>query len=129
MNTTYITIDGDDIGQKISACYFRNDSEALLDLNRSIENIVAHIATLLEDQGYVVIFSAADGVTAFSTSPILSNAELYGEISKIGGKQLTFSAGVGATLREAYIALLTSKSNGKAQLTAYSELDKICSEY
>lgn len=124
----YITIDGDDIGQKISACYFRNDSQALLNLNKSVESIIQKVAHFLAGQGFEVIFSAADGVAAYSNSPIHSNETLYLEISRIGGRQLTFSVGVGSTLRESYIALLVSKSNGKARLTTYSELDLPCSE-
>lgn len=118
----FITIDGDDIGQKIAACYFRNDSQALLELNRSVETIIKDVAHYLENQGFKIIFSAADGVAAYSESFANSNEMLYREISKIAGESLTLSVGVGDTLRESYIALMASKSNGKAQLTAYRDL-------
>lgn len=124
----YITIDGDDIGQKISACYFRNDSDALFNLNKLVAGIVTDIAQFLSEQGYEIIFSAADGVAAYSSSCTSSGEMLYREISKFGGKELTFSVGVGDSLREAYIALLASKSNGKARLTTYRDLDQPCSE-
>jgi hypothetical protein len=31
----YITIDGDDVGQKIVCCYFNNDAESLANLTKS----------------------------------------------------------------------------------------------
>ena len=44
------------------------------------------------------------------------------KLKQLAAKALTFSAGVGQSLREAYIALLAAKSNGKACLYNFSEM-------
>jgi hypothetical protein len=77
----------------------------------------------MADSGYTVIFCAADGVVAYNADADTSGAaEVYASIRAIGGEELTFSAGVGVSLRDAYVALLSAKSNGKARLCIFSEL-------
>ncbi len=81
------------------------------------------IESLLTSNGFEVIFCAADGVVAYKMDANdASVAKIYASIQTVTGSDLTFSAGVGRSLREAYIALLTAKSNGKARLCTFSEL-------
>lgn len=88
-----------------------------------IHERVTRIERLLTSAGFTVIFCAADGVVAHKTeSDEASVADLYASIRAIGGGDLTFSAGVGQSLREAYVALLAAKSNGKARICTFSEL-------
>lgn len=117
----YISIDGDDIGRKITACYLSNDEDKLHLISRQIEESTLKIATLLELEGFDVIFRAADGVVA-RTNCDCDFEELFLVIGSCTTKEITFSAGVGSTLREAYVALLSSKSNGKNQLSRFSAL-------
>lgn len=118
----YITIDGDDIGQKIQACYLNNDSNALSKLNNFIQNRVKYIAEFLREEGFTIIFCAADGVAAWIESYANPDNYLYEGIGDRSGGQVTFSAGVGEDLRESYVALLAAKSNGKARLCNYRDL-------
>lgn len=117
----YISIDGDDIGRKITSCYLSNDEGKLNLISQQIEESTLKIATLLELNGFYVIFRAADGVVA-RTNIDCNFEELFLMISSCPTHGITFSAGVGSSLREAYIALINSKSNGKNQLSNFSAL-------
>ncbi|GLS72337.1 mCpol domain-containing protein [Methylobacterium tardum] len=118
----FITVDGDDIGQKISACYLNNDVESLSLLNEFVQSIVRKIADYLQSEGFKIIFCAADGVAGFIDLPDLDLARIYNRISNFSERQLTFSAGVGANLRESYFALSFAKSNGKARICQFKDL-------
>ncbi|WP_429213961.1 mCpol domain-containing protein [Metapseudomonas resinovorans] len=117
----YISIDGDDIGRKITSCYLSNDESKLHLISRQIEDSTLKIATLLESKGFNVIFRAADGVVAKINSDC-NFEELFLAISSCSINGITFSAGVGSSLREAYVALLNSKSNGKNKLSNFNTL-------
>lgn len=117
----YISIDGDDVGRKITSCYIGNDEEKLNMLSKQIEVSTIRIANLLESKGFYVIFRAADGVVA-RTNSSCDFEDLFLMISSCFTNEITFSAGVGSSLREAYVALLNSKSNGKNQLSNFDAL-------
>ncbi|WP_458379274.1 mCpol domain-containing protein [Pseudomonas chlororaphis] len=117
----YISIDGDDIGRKITSCYLSNDVGKLKLISRQIEESTLKIAALLESKGFDVIFRAADGVVA-RTNTDCNFEELFFVISSCPTNEITFSAGVGSSLREAYVALINSKSNGKNQISNFSAL-------
>jgi hypothetical protein len=118
----FVTVDGDNVGQSITACYLRNDAKALTEINGLVAAKTREIADFLRLLGFSVLFCAADGVTAVSESSDATDEVLFAGIVKIAGEQLTFSAGVGATLRESYVALLSAKSNGKARLHNYRDM-------
>lgn len=119
---TYITIDGDDVGRQITAMYLRNDPISLSAFATMVQGKAEEIANMLRTEGFTVIFCAADGVVGHSENPLSSGSHMYQLIQSIGGGDLTFSAGVGGSLREAYVALLAAKSNGKARLVNFTEL-------
>ncbi|MCY1030676.1 mCpol domain-containing protein [Corallococcus sp. BB11-1] len=110
---TYISIDGDDIGRKITACYIENDEQKLSNLSNLLSVAVRKITKLLQAEGFSVIFSAADGVVGFSDKPSIDFPALHKKIQSIAPLGITFSAGVGRSLREAYLALTYAKSSGK----------------
>ncbi|MBU1308332.1 MAG: mCpol domain-containing protein [Gammaproteobacteria bacterium] len=118
----YISIDGDDIGRKITSCYLSNDHLRLAELSQSLQDSTKAISTLLQEHGFDIIFCAADGVVASTESAIDLNS-IFTEIRNISPDGLTFSAGSGENLRECYIALMSAKSNGKNCLHDYSKID------
>ncbi|MCS0589033.1 mCpol domain-containing protein [Massilia norwichensis] len=118
----FITIDGDDVGQKITSSYLRNDLASLLKINEIVNEKTNLIARFLESQGFVVIFCAADGVAGYTEKNELDQSFLYEKICDIGGKEITFSVGLGNDLREAYIALLSAKSDGKNRLHNFQDI-------
>lgn len=120
----YISIDGDDIGRKITSYYLSNDSENLSKLSSELKISTEKIAFQLQSIGFSVLFCAADGVVA-STKLENDFNNLFDSISKLAPNGITFSAGVGSSPREAYIALISAKSNGKNCLHQYSDLDSL----
>ncbi|MGR5154688.1 mCpol domain-containing protein [Photobacterium swingsii] len=115
----YITIDGDDVGRKITASYLRNDVAGLKQLSFELEAATKKIANLLTRHGFSLIFCAADGVVA-SSEHEHDFLEIFSQIQEISPNTISFSAGVGSSLKDAYIALLDAKSNGKNRLCNYS---------
>ena len=118
----FITVDGDDIGQKISACYLNNDIDSLSSLNDFVQNTVKKIATYLHSVDFKVIFCAADGVAAYTDTSDTDLTQIYEQISSFSAGRLTFSAGVGVSLRESYFALLFAKCNGKARICDFRDM-------
>ncbi len=122
MPRRFVTIDGDDIGQRITSCYLTNDQLALTKTNELVSNTTKAIADFLGSNGFEVLFCAADGVAASTESIVPDDKNLYDAICMLAGHDLSFSVGVGTTLREAYVALLSAKSSGKAQIKNYKEI-------
>lgn len=119
----YIVIDGDDVGRMIAACYFDNNIMRLSEVNIIIEMKINEIAEMLRREGFTILFCAADGVAAAHAHLAELNIhEIYCRTAEIGGLEITFSAGVGENIREAYVALLTAKSNGKAQMVNFRDM-------
>lgn len=120
----YISIDGDDVGRKITSCYLSNDRDGLTELSRSLHVSTNAISIKLQENGFKVIFCAADGVVA-STELEVDLKSIFSQIQAIVPKGVTFSAGAGGNLRESYIALTSAKCNGKNCLHEYSTLDAV----
>jgi hypothetical protein len=123
----FISIDGDDVGRKITSCYLSNDRNRLSELSQSLQVSTRVISIKLQEYGFDVIFCAADGVVA-STELDVDLKSIFSEIREISPKGVTFSAGTGTTLRESYIALISAKCNGKNCLHEYSALDDLSKE-
>lgn len=117
----YISIDGDDIGRKISLFYLDNDEDGLRDFSLALEEITKRISSYLLDKGFNILFCAADGVTA-SKADELSFGSIFSSIQELSTNGISFSAGVGDSLRESYVALLAAKSSGKGRIYFYSDL-------
>jgi len=118
----YLSIDGDDIGRKITSYYLSNNITDLKEFSYALKLSTNKISIYLSAMGFDILFCAADGVVASIDSEV-SYSTLFKQISKLAPEGVTFSAGVGGNLREAYIALMWAKSNGKNSLYHYSSLD------
>jgi hypothetical protein len=117
----YISIDGDDIGRKITSYYLSNNIIDLKEFSSALKISTDGISIFLSSVGFDILFCAADGVVASIDSEV-SFEKLFEEIGKLAPEEVTFSAGVGENLREAYIALMSAKSNGKNTLHYYYPL-------
>ena len=118
----FVTIDGDDIGQKITSAYLNNNVQELVRVNNLVQEKTQLIAEFLRSHGFDILFCAADGV-AGSICTEFDNEVIFAQIEKISEQEVSFSVGVGITLREAYIALLSAKSSGKGRLHDFSDMD------
>ncbi len=117
----YISIDGDDVGRKITACYISNDERKLQEISKSLEITTLSISTLLSSLGFNILFCAADGIAASIEKPIKFTS-LFEDIRSLTPEWISYSAGVGQNLREAFVALQSAKCNGKNRLCEYSEI-------
>lgn len=119
----YITVDGDDVGQKIASAYIKNDSSELVRINELVCEATIKISDFLTVHGFVILFCAADGVAGFCNEKAPSDEFIFESIKSLVGSELKFSAGVGKDLRESYVALLSAKSSGKGRLHNFEKLD------
>jgi len=117
----FITIDGDDIGRKISACYIENNLSKLKYISNSLQEYVEKISKTLVENGFTLIFAAADGISAV-TEEENSLDFIEQKIKKSISSEFTFSIGTGNSLRECYIALIQAKSTGKNKLINYKDI-------
>ncbi|EIU3494027.1 TPA: mCpol domain-containing protein [Pseudomonas aeruginosa] len=118
----YLTIDGDDIGHKITSAYLINSTTELVRINDLVQEKTRCIAEYLRKENFIIHFCAADGVAA-SIEYELDMRRIFSQIEKIAGGEITFSAGVGASLREAYVALLYAKNTGKKRLCDFRDIE------
>ncbi|MEN5023222.1 mCpol domain-containing protein [Pantoea agglomerans] len=111
----YVTIDGDDVGQKISASYLFNKVDELIEINKLVNLSTLYISKKLESYGFEIIFRAADGVAGTIHNDSIDLRTIFRDIQNIPCNDITFSMGSGSTLKDSYVALITAKSNGKNQ--------------
>lgn len=111
----YVTIDGDDVGQKISASYLFNNVDELIKINDLVNSATLKISEILVKNGFEVIFRAADGVAGRIGSDSTELSKIFNMIQRIPCGNITFSMGSGRSLKDSYVALITAKSNGKNQ--------------
>ena len=106
----YAYIDGDDIGLKIENSFMNNDEISLKLINNKVKEYIEEITKYLINNKCSIIFSGADGIIC--KSEVIEIYKILNFIRNINGN-LTFSIGVGETLRDSYLALRYAKSNGK----------------
>lgn len=111
----YVTIDGDDVGQKISASYLFNNVDELININDLVNFATLEISRILAGYGFEIIFCAADGVAGMIDNDSIDLSAIFNNIQTISCDDITFSMGSGRTLKDSYVALITAKSNGKNQ--------------
>tara|TARA_Y100000815_G_C13319915_1_gene491909 strand:- start:1226 stop:1591 length:366 start_codon:yes stop_codon:yes gene_type:complete len=117
----YLTIDADDIGRKITLHYLNNAPSELGKLSVLLEKSTLDVSNLLKETGFDVIFSAADGVAGCIDKDV-DFLTIFDSVSALSYSEFTYSAGVGSTLRESYVALMMAKSDGKNCLRFYTDL-------
>ena len=106
----YIYIDGDNIGLKIEQSFLNNREGELTEVNFQVTNAIINITSYLMTLKHEVLFSGADGI--ISKGEELDVVELLKIVREVE-PNLTFSLGIGKSLRDAYVALRYAKSNGK----------------
>ncbi|ERH64294.1 hypothetical protein N172_03675 [Pantoea dispersa EGD-AAK13] len=111
----YVTLDGDDVGQRISASYLFDNVDELIKINKLVNNATLEISKILERNGFDIIFRAADGVAGTIQNDSIDLDKIFENIQTMFGVDITFSMGSGRTLKDSYVALITAKSNGKNQ--------------
>lgn len=112
----YLSIDGDDIGNKIASKYLENDEAGLAETVHRLTAIVAQICEHLKLLGFEIIFCAADGIVCKGS--VLDQDSLTSFITTIGEPDFTFSVGIGDDLRSSFFALKYAKATGKNRIAS-----------
>jgi GTP cyclohydrolase III len=114
----YIYIDGDNIGLKIEQSFLNNDENTLSTTNLEVRDAVSKISSYLENKKQQIIFAGADGIIAKGQE---LEADRLLEVVRNIQPNLTFSIGIGVSLRSCYMALRYAKSFGKNIAVDYSD--------
>ncbi len=117
----YISLDGDDIGNKIAKCYLENDEAKLTRTIHELNSILTQIRDYLNFRGFEIIFFAADGIACKGLD--LDLLAFSQHLQKVGKPMYSFSVGIGDDLQSSFIALKYAKSIGKNTIVV-SENDK-----
>ena len=119
---TYLSIDGDDIGNKIARCYIENDETGLVKLIQELNSILTEICEYLKRSGFDVIFCAADGIVCKGS--MLDMDALGRYIRAVGQPNFTFSIGIGSSLQASFFALKYAKAIGKNRIVVAADEEK-----
>lgn len=107
----YLSIDGDDIGNKIAECHLNNDEVSLIDTINNLHTILIQMSEHLKVQGFEILFCAADGIVCRGVQ--LNHREFARYLNEVGLPRFSFSAGIGNDLRTSFFALKYAKATGK----------------
>lgn len=115
----YISIDGDDTGNKIAKSYLENDEATLARIIQELNSILTQICEYLKLVGFEIIFCAADGIACRGST--LDIDDFIHHIRTIRKPDYTFSVGVGNDLQTSYLALKYAKAIGKDKIAIREE--------
>jgi hypothetical protein len=115
----YISVDGDDTGNKIAKSYLENDEAALARIIQELNSFLTQICEYLELIGFEIIFCAADGIACKGS--ILDIDDFVHHIRTIRKPDYTFSVGIGNDLQTSYLALKYAKAVGKDKIAIREE--------
>ncbi|MFF4882642.1 mCpol domain-containing protein [Streptomyces nigra] len=117
----FAIIDGDDVGNKVETHILANDITKFVEssrmINAALEGLAARMAelpgvSLVHTGGDSILIEVQDGSVDLITQA-LNEAQSPGT--------LTFSAGVGSTLRQSFLALRMAKSSGKCRIVRFKD--------
>ena len=111
-------IDGDNIGLRIEQSFLNNDEKRLATINSEVINAISQISSYLNKKKQQIIFAGADGIIVKGQE--LEVGELL-EFVRNAQPNLTFSIGIGVSLKGCYVALRYAKSFGKNIAVYYSD--------
>lgn len=106
----YLYLDGDNIGQTVSKLFMDNDEIALKTFTSSVEEYIKEITKFLQTKNIDIIFSGADGIIGKGYD--INGLEIL-DFARKKSNDVTFSIGVGNSLRNSFVALKYAKSSKK----------------
>lgn len=115
----YVYIDGDNIGMKIEQGFIDDNEGGLANISSELQRITKEISCKLKELDHEIIFSAADGILC--KSAYINRVTIETVLNDLNS-MFTFSAGIGDSLEECYIALRYAKSSGRDRVVIYTEI-------
>lgn len=111
----FYSFDGDQIVRRIQTLILENNIEGAAIFSALVSGELQKLRIRLESLGCTIIFAAGDSVLAVGPANIPIETVLTGM------QDVSFSAGAGATPRNALIALSRAKMNGRGSSHRYLE--------
>jgi hypothetical protein len=115
----YVGIDGDDVGAKLELFLLQNDEDGIKSLSNSIDATISGLASKALELKIEIIFFAGDSLLCKGEESRLD--ELLTFLYELQPKRVSFSAGIGVNLKDAYIALKFAKASGKNRIILLEE--------
>jgi GTP cyclohydrolase III len=121
----YIAIDGDNVGQKIEYFIVTNQAQELAAFSRKYCKTMVWLETTLRaNLNADIVFMGGDSLLALCSNislvPINELELIKSQFSQLS--EMTFSAGIGSSLRQAYFALKLAKAKGRDRIELFKEL-------
>lgn len=115
----YAMIDGDDIGIKMEFHILRNDVESFIKQSEKINNSMRIVLNEIRSiEGVNILSTGGDSALAeLEEGAKFPLTRALGDVQGVGG--FHFSAGIGWSLRECYIALRMAKAAGKSKIVTF----------
>ncbi len=103
----YVALDGDGVGDHLERCILEEDEGGAHELSLAVNKLIRELTQLLEAWGGRVLISGGDSVLArFDASP---DSQLL-RVLAATDDPVTISAGIGTSMRHAWMALKYAKS-------------------
>ncbi|MGW1887654.1 mCpol domain-containing protein [Streptomyces sp. NPDC001970] len=117
----FAIIDGDDVGSKVERHLLSNDVSAFAEASKMVADTIKELAEeLTKIDGVKVITVGGDSILTELQSD--AAGQLIDTLTSLQRpNRLTFSAGLGATLRESFVALRMAKSSGKCKIAIFPD--------
>ncbi len=115
----FVAMDGDNVGAALERAIILEDEQAINEISANVAHAISYLVEYFEMTGGRIIFSGGDNLLVQVNS---SNRFDVMELPKIC-EGVTFSVGIGESMRESYLALKMAKLSGKACVFKYDEIN------
>lgn len=125
--TSYIAIDGDDVGRKLEYYTVTNQIEKLEDFFRTYQESMIWLEEKLKTKLKAkIIINGGDSLLAFCIQKDMQILDKLEELRKEFSmlSEATLSIGIGKNPRQAYFALKLAKASGKNRIEIFREFQK-----
>lgn len=116
----FLAIDGDDIGRAVERLIVLATADEVAAFSQAVDAALDDITQRIEERGALVILRGGDSLLA--EMPEIRPEEIEQLLAGASGT-LTFSAGTGGTMRNAFLALKLAKASGKRRCVEWSHAD------
>jgi hypothetical protein len=114
----YVGIDGDNIGSRLELGFLQNREEDIKEISQKVDSGILAMAERLQDLGMEVIFFSGDSLLCKGES---LDTDVLVQLIKSQSITFSFSAGIGDTLRDTYLALKYAKTSGKSRVVIFED--------
>ncbi|WP_035991680.1 mCpol domain-containing protein [Leptolyngbya sp. KIOST-1] len=114
----YVGIDGDDVGARLELGFLKNREEDVRLLSKEVDKSILIMSENLQSLGMEVIFFSGDSLLCKGED---LDTNMLVELIESQSITFNFSAGIGNTLRDTYLALKYAKTSGKSRVVIFED--------